>query len=80
MQRFSAFQLVRRVNLRRLLDELQGEGIRGPRQLVVLGLTIAQFAAIVGGSDITDSLAGQLEWAMNRPLGWLDRLDADRII
>lgn len=78
--RASELQTVRRTNLRLLLNQLKTEGIQGRKLCaMMLGMTPQQFADIVDGAEIDDTLARSLEWAMNRPRGWMDRAFPDRI-
>jgi len=73
-------QRVRRNNLRLLLNELRREGI-GCRQsrARMLGIPPDEFGRIVDGAPIGDRLARDVEWAMNRPRGWLDVFAPDAI-
>jgi hypothetical protein len=67
-------QAHRRANLRRLLLELESEGIESNLLIdQVLGLRTGVLAELRKGDDIPDALAREIEWAMNRPPGWLDR-------
>lgn len=67
-------QAHRRANLRRLLVELESDGIESNLLIdQVLGLRTGVLADLRKGGDITDSTAREIEWAMNRPPGWLDR-------
>ncbi|MGF6494194.1 hypothetical protein ABIE56_002385 [Luteibacter sp. 621] len=67
-------QLNRRANLRLILHELEGDGIESALLIdQVLGLPAGTSASLRKGADVTDSMAREIEWAMNRPVGWLDR-------
>ncbi|QWT20759.1 hypothetical protein KPL74_01825 [Bacillus sp. NP157] len=73
-------QRVRRKNLRLLLNELKGDGIRcGEVRARLLGISPDEFARLVDGAPIGDRLARDVEWAMNRPRGWLDEAAPDTI-
>lgn len=67
-------QLNRRGNLRILLQELEADGIESALLIdQVLGLPTGALGAIRNGGLITDHTAREIEWAMNKPVGWLDR-------
>lgn len=67
-------QLNRRGNLRVLLRELEGDGLESTLLAEhVLGLPTGTVSGLRNGVDITDAMAREIEWAMNRPAGWLDR-------
>ncbi|UPG88301.1 hypothetical protein L2Y96_12810 [Luteibacter aegosomaticola] len=67
-------QTRRHANLRRLLVELESDDIES-NLLVdqVLGLRTGVLASLRKGADMPDALAREIEWAMNRAPGWLDR-------
>ncbi|QWT22041.1 hypothetical protein KPL74_08545 [Bacillus sp. NP157] len=69
-------QPLRRANLRYLMAELGHDGI-------VAWATLGRILGIVSGSQlvgllanglINDRQAREIEWAMQRPSGWLDRI------
>ncbi|UPG92771.1 hypothetical protein [Luteibacter aegosomatissinici] len=67
-------QLNRRGNLRAILLELEGDGIESALRVdQVLGLPTGTLAELREGAQVTDAMAREIEWAMNRPAGWLDR-------
>ncbi|MGA7437038.1 MAG: hypothetical protein WBW32_02785 [Luteibacter sp.] len=67
-------QTHRRANLSRLLFELESDGIESNLLIdQVLGLRTGVLASVRKGADIPDAIAREIEWAMNRPPGWLDR-------
>lgn len=67
-------QAKRRANLRRLLVELESDGIESNLLIdQVLGLRPGVLAELRKGGDVSDPMAREIEWAMNRPPGWLDR-------
>lgn len=68
-------QAIRRARLRELIDELDAEGIRSWSEL-------GKILAVLNGTDlqrlltsevITDEIAREMEWAMHKPGGWMDR-------
>lgn len=67
-------QLNRRVNLEKLLHELEEDGVDS--KILVdqfLGLPLGTVALLCKGETMPDKMAREIEWAMNRPGGWLDR-------
>lgn len=67
-------QARRWANLRRLLVELEADGIESTLLIhQVLGLRAGVLAKLHKGAEISDAMARELEWAMHRPGGWLDR-------
>lgn len=67
-------QARRWANLRRLLAELEADGIESTLLIQqVLGLRAGVLAKLHKGAEISDAMARELEWAMHRPGGWLDR-------
>jgi len=73
-------QCARRANLRLLLNELRREGIAcREARARMLGIPAEEFGRIVRGAPVSDRLARDVEWAMNRPRGWLDRVTPDAI-
>ncbi|UPG92778.1 hypothetical protein [Luteibacter aegosomatissinici] len=69
-----SLQLNRRGNLRALLQELEDDGIESAVLVdQLLGLHAGTLADIRRGTEITDATAREIEWAMNKPVGWLDR-------
>lgn len=64
----------RRVNLDHLLRELESEGVESKALIdQLLGLPLGTIALIRKGEALPDKMAREIEWAMNRPAGWLDR-------
>ncbi|KJV34785.1 hypothetical protein VI08_09365 [Luteibacter yeojuensis] len=78
-QAFSNLQRCRHVNLRRLLLQLDREGLNSwLAQSDLLGLTQpAVLKRMVAGSCIADDVAREIEWSLHRPSGWLDRIAAE---
>lgn len=67
-------QRARRDNLRSVLTELQGDGIESAvLSEQVLGLHVGALTQIGRGALITNAMAREVEWSMNKPAGWLDR-------
>ena len=67
-------QLNRRANLRTLLAELHRDGyVSLLGQAAVLGVNRAALQAMLAGDPIEDHVARELEWAMHRREGWLDK-------
>lgn len=70
-----AIQHQRHQNLQRLLAQLEREGVRSAAALGEL-LSIGSerdLKALTDGGYIADLLAREIEWALHRPLGWMDR-------
>jgi hypothetical protein len=67
-------QVIRRRNLRRLIAELRGDGVSQWKALAIsLGIEPAVLDDIRTGGPISDTVAREIEWAMQRPARWLDR-------
>lgn len=67
-------QLRRLANLRRLIEQLQREGLRtrDAQADALGGLTAERLDAFLAGAPVTDALAREIEWIMHRPRRWLD--------
>lgn len=67
-------QAIRRARLRALIDELDGDGVRSWSELgqILAVLDGAALQRLLNGSPITDELAREMEWAMHKPVGWMD--------
>lgn len=64
----------RRKNLGIVLRELERDGVESSLLVdQVLGMRTGTLADVRKGADITDVMAREIEWSMNRPPGWLDR-------
>jgi hypothetical protein len=70
-----ARQTRRRANLRHLIQLLESEGIESPsvQAGILANLTALQLQGLLEGGAIPDALAREIEWAMHRPDGWMDR-------
>lgn len=69
-----SLQINRRANLRSIIEELESDGVDSALLIdQVLGMATGTVANIRKGAEITDAMAREIEWAMNRPSGWLDR-------
>jgi hypothetical protein len=70
----------RRANLRHLTRQLAEEGMESlAAQGAALGyLTEKELRDLLAGARISDAVAREIEWAVQRPVGWLDapRTDA----
>ncbi|QWT21426.1 hypothetical protein KPL74_05340 [Bacillus sp. NP157] len=66
-------QLNRRANLRTVLDELTAEGITGSvTRASILGIDDREVLAMLRGKHIDNEAAREVEWAMQRRVGWMD--------
>ncbi|WP_354513138.1 MULTISPECIES: hypothetical protein [unclassified Luteibacter] len=66
-------QRIRRANLVSLMEELGPDGLEPRiRKSKLLGLSREALQRAIGGGGLTDEEAREVEWAMNRPRGWLD--------
>lgn len=76
-----ALQTRRRANLRHLIQALEREGIQSwALQAGILGdISGPELQAIMADGTITDAFAREVEWAMQRPSGWLDRQPEDAL-
>jgi hypothetical protein len=70
-----ALQTRRRANLRHLIQSLEEEGVQSAsaQAAILANMTGPQLQALMDGDAISYTLAREIEWAMNRPSGWLDR-------
>ncbi|UPG88127.1 hypothetical protein L2Y96_11930 [Luteibacter aegosomaticola] len=69
-----AVQVIRRRNLRLLVAELRADGITQWKALAqALGIDPGVLDDIRTGATISDPLAREIEWAMQRPAHWMDR-------
>jgi hypothetical protein len=63
----------RRVNLVRVLRELEWDGAIGMRvKAEVLGTAEADIQEVLAGRAMTDLLARDIEWAAQKPALWMD--------
>jgi hypothetical protein len=76
-----ALQTRRRANLRHLIQSLNDEGIQSwsAQAAIFANMTGPQLQALMEGDPISDALAREIEWAMHRPSGWLDRPPEDTL-
>ncbi|WP_369929190.1 hypothetical protein [Xanthomonas sp. NCPPB 2632] len=66
-------QRIRRANLIGLMEELGPEGLEPRiRKSKLLGLSREALQRAIGGGGLAEEEAREVEWAMNRPRGWLD--------
>ncbi|HXS18995.1 MAG TPA: hypothetical protein VN764_17475 [Polyangiaceae bacterium] len=74
-----ALQTRRRANLRHLIQSLDEEGVQSvdAKAAIVANMTGRQLQGLMEGDTISDTLAREIEWGMNRPNGWLDRQPED---
>lgn len=65
----------RRANLRHLMHVLDEEGVLSwdAQGKILAGISGMHLLGLLRGDPFTDELAREIEWAMNRPAGWLDR-------
>lgn len=76
-----ALQTRRRANLRHLIRSLEEEGVQSVavQAAILANMTGPQLQALMEGDTIPDTLAREIEWAMHRPNGWLDRQPEDTL-
>lgn len=76
-----ALQTRRHANLRHLIQLLDAEGIQSwaVQAAVFADMTGPQLQALMEGDTISDWLAREIEWAVHRPNGWLDKQWEDRL-
>lgn len=69
-----AVQWTRRRNLLRVIDQLVGEGLGSWAAMAhtLCNMRGDELRAVTREGRITDALAREIEWAMQRPRGWLD--------
>jgi hypothetical protein len=69
----------RRADLRHLIQVLDNEGIHSwSVQAGIFGnMTGPELQALMDGGAISDDVVREIEWAMHRPEGWLDRHPED---
>lgn len=66
-------QTIRRRNLRLLVAELRADGITQWKPIAhALGIDPLLLDDIRTGGPISDSVAREVEWAMQRPADWMD--------
>jgi hypothetical protein len=67
-------QVHRRINLQHLSRQLAAEGVESlAAQGAALGyLTETELRNLLDGEPISDTVAREIEWAVQRPEGWLD--------
>lgn len=67
-------QTRRRANLRHLTNQLAEEGeVSLAAQGAALGyLTEGELRSLLDGAHISDEIAREVEWAVQRPDGWMD--------
>jgi len=67
-------QVLRSVNLAAIVAELAGDDPGGRAFAAeILDLSAAHLGAMLDGGAIPDELARDIEWAAQKPSGWLDR-------
>jgi hypothetical protein len=76
-----ALQTRRRANLRHLIQSLDDEGIQSwsVQAGIFANMTGSELQELMDGGTISDDLAREIEWAMHRPEGWLDRHPEDAL-
>jgi hypothetical protein len=76
-----ALQTRRRANLCHLIQSLGHDGVKSlaVQAGIVAALDERELQALMDGDTITEALAREIEWAMHRPKGWLDRSPDDRL-
>jgi hypothetical protein len=69
-------QHARHVNLQKVLDQLEREGVEGiAAQAEHLGnITPGKLAGMVAGGPIDVMFAQHIEWVFHRRRGWMDEL------
>jgi len=74
-----ALQTRRRANLRHLIQSLDQVGVqsRSLQAEIIAGMKGPDLQRIIDGGRISDAFAREVEWAMHRPHGWLDRQPED---
>jgi hypothetical protein len=66
-------QAVRRANLTTVLRELETDGVFGlGLKAEVLGTTERVLESVLEGRAMPDDLAREIEWAAQKPAGWMD--------
>lgn len=66
-------QAVRHANLSTVLRELETDGVVGlSLKAEVLGTTDRVLEGILEGRAMPDELAREIEWAAQKPAGWMD--------
>jgi hypothetical protein len=66
-------QAVRRANLTTVLRELETDGVFGlGLKAEVLGTTERVLESVLEGHAMPDDLAREIEWAAQKPAGWMD--------
>lgn len=66
-------QAARQANLITVLRELETDGVVGlGLKAEVLGTTDRVLEAILEGRAMPDELAREIEWAAQKPAGWMD--------
>lgn len=70
-----ALQTRRRANLSHLIQCLHDDGIHSTalKAEILAKTTSPSLMGLLKGGAISDALAREMEWAVNRPIGWLDR-------
>jgi hypothetical protein len=76
-----ASQTRRRANLRHLVQSLDAAGVQSSsvQAGIVANISGRELDALLDGEPIPDALAREIEWAMHRPDGWLDRKAEDAL-
>lgn len=74
-------QTRRRANLPHLVQSLDAAGVQSSsvQAGIVANISGRELDALLGGDPIPDALAREIEWAMHRPDGWLDRKAEDAL-
>ncbi|WP_157006507.1 hypothetical protein [Luteibacter yeojuensis] len=67
-------QAIRRGNLRLLMATLSTEGVDAwdTSGKLLAGISGVQLRALMRGMVIDDAMAREMEWSMQRPVGWMD--------
>jgi hypothetical protein len=73
-----ALQAIRRSNLRLLMAELSTEGVDAwdASGKLLAGISGVQLRALMRSAVIDDAMAREMEWSMQRPVGWMDHAHA----
>jgi hypothetical protein len=76
-----ALQTRRRANLRHLIEALDREGVQSwaAQAGILADMSGPALRAVMEGGPVSNALAREIEWAMHRPNGWLDRRPEDTL-
>lgn len=68
----------RRANLLAVLQEMESSGQSGLRsQARALGIAHREITRLLQGAVMSDRMASEIEWAAQKPVGWMDSDHAD---